>query len=81
MGNKISKAQLAEIEQDLSNAIKDFGETWEEFKKARACIVMDNCPRCNGTGEVKFSGDPAHNPTRDTLYRPCPDCDGKGYVE
>lgn len=67
--------EVMEIQTELSNAQARFAE-------AEECEVVDNCPKCLGKCEVEDGyGDPAHNPGREMLYRECPLCEGKGYVD
>jgi len=80
MKNKISKTRYEEIKKDWEEIEKEAKEAREEFIEAQASLVMDNCEKCKGTGQVEEGyGDPAH--TTDIIYRECPDCEGKGYIE
>lgn len=80
--SKISITQFNDANRDWHDAKKELKEAEEEFRKAEACELVDNCQNCKGSGEVEDgTGDPAHNPTVTMLYRECPKCNGKGYIE
>lgn len=52
------------------------------FEEAEQCEAMSNCQRCWGEGRVEQGDDdPAFNPNGDLLYKNCPDCNGKGYID
>ena len=84
----ISIAQHNEKRQDIVDAVKWLAEAEndlviarQEFKIAEESTIADNCHECEGTGQVEFRGDPAHNPTGVILHRDCPICEGKGYLD
>lgn len=88
MRQKISIAKHNEIRQEVVNAEKYLAEAKNdliiakrEFSIAEESMAMDDCHTCEGTGQVEFTGDPAHNPTRDILHRDCHKCKGKGYID
>ena len=82
MKNKISIAQYNEKLQDLAEAKAELLEAKLALNEIEECEVVDNCQKCQGIGEIEDgTGDPGHNPYGHMLYRPCPDCEGKGYIE
>ena len=76
---KISTAEYNELYKEVKCAKADLAEAMANFEKAQEFEVIDNCPECKGTGEVKEAGDPAHS-QGDPVTRECSDCEGKGYV-
>ncbi len=39
--------------------------------------VQDDCPECDGNGEIVVEADDDYT---DDYYRVCPNCNGEGYV-
>ena len=82
MKNKISKTRYNEILQSVQEAEADLQEAEADFDEIKESKVVDDCHNCKGSGRVEDgSGDPAYNPYGSMLYKDCPDCDGKGYIE
>lgn len=78
--SKISKKRHKELSDDLEYAEEEVTTIKEEM--AEVDKVMDNCPNCEGEGQIEDGpGDPAHNPELVMLYRDCIKCQGKGYIE
>lgn len=75
------RQEVIDAEKYLAEAKYDLIIAKQEFSVAENSMVVDNCTKCNGTGQVEFTGDPAHNPTGTTLHRICCICMGKGYSE
>lgn len=82
MGSKISKAEYNEKLRDVEEAKEELLCAKKEFAKIEGNEIVDNCPKCLGTGKTEDgTGDPAHNPYGVMLYCDCPNCEGKGYIE
>lgn len=78
--SKISRTQHKELIGDIFSAKEELAELEEELEAIKQ--VFDNCSNCNGKGNVEDGyGDPGHNPYQNMLYRDCPKCEGKGYIE
>jgi DnaJ-class molecular chaperone len=78
--NKISKKRYKELSDDLEDAEEEVADIKKEMAEIEK--VMDNCPNCEGSGQVEDGyGDPAYNPYQSMLYRDCQKCKGNGYVE
>lgn len=78
--SKVSKKRYKELFNDLETAQTEVVYIKEEMAEIEK--VMDNCPNCEGSGQVEDGyGNPNHNPNMDMLYRDCQKCDGKGYIE
>lgn len=78
--SKISKKRHKELSDDLEYAEEEVAYIKKEMAKVDK--VMDNCPTCEGSGQVEDGyGNLNHNPNMNMLYRNCQNCQGKGYVE
>ena len=62
------------------------GKMKEEFMRLQETPVMDDCPQCNGAGEVEADYHMPHNTSRDvgfieTRVEECDMCNGSGEME
>lgn len=85
--DKISNAQFnslkdefLEAEQILKEAQKDFEDAQWDFVAVIPLIIVDDCPTCEGTGEIQAESFYNHNMDEIKQYDACHHCDGKGYL-